>query len=164
VIQGYNRDCRASVNQSQFGVAMAQLLGNWVVLGLLSAAFAALVAIFGKIGLSNVDSITATAVRSVIMAIVVVAAVVLTGRTSYLGQIQGNALLWIALSGAAGAASWMAYFAAIQIGQTSGVAALDRLSIVFVVVLAGLFLGEGFSWEKLVGAGLITAGALLIAR
>lgn len=143
---------------------MAALSGSWVVLGLLSAAFAALVAIFGKIGLKDVDPIGATAVRSAIMAIVVVTVAATSGRLAGLEGISNRAWTMIALSGFAGAASWLAYFAALQIGQAGGVSALDRLSVVFVVVLAGLFLGEGLDLTKLLGAALVVAGALLIAR
>ena len=143
---------------------MGALSSSWVVLGLLSALFAALVAILGKIGLKDVDPIAATAARSIVMAIAVVLVAFLSGRLGGLEAVAPRAWTMIVLSGLAGAASWLAYFAALQLGQASGVSALDRLSVVFVVVLAGLFLGEGLEWVKLLGAGFVVAGVLLITR
>ena len=140
------------------------LLGNWVVLGLLSAVFAALVAVLAKAGLQQVDATLATTVRAVIMMGVLLVASAAGGRLALAGQISGSAWVYIALSGLAGAASWLCYFLAIQLGTASQVAALDRLSIVFVVVLAGLFLGESLSASRLAGAALIVAGAFLVAR
>ncbi len=143
---------------------MDAVSGSWVVLGLLSALFAALVAIFGKIGLQDVDPIAATAARSIIMALVVAAIALASGKIGGLQAVSSRAWLMIGLSGVAGAASWLAYFAALQLGQASGVSALDRLSVVFVVVLSFLVLGEPFSASKLAGAGFIVVGALLITR
>src|SRR5579885_1449883 len=138
------------------------MLGNWVVLGLLSALFAALVAILAKVGLQDVDATLATTVRAAIMALLLIVVSAGSGRLSLLHQVPGGAWAFIALSGLAGAASWLCYFLAIQAGTASQVAALDRLSIVFVVVLAGLFLGEDLSLPRLAGAALIVGGALLV--
>jgi transporter family protein len=140
------------------------LLTNWVVLGLLSAIFAALVAILAKLGLQSVDATLATTVRAAIMALLLIAVSLTTGRFALLSGFSGDAWVLIVLSGLAGAASWLCYFLAIQVGNASQVSALDRLSIVFVVILAGVFLGEDLGPLKLLGAGLIVAGALLIAR
>ena len=140
------------------------LLTSWVVLGLLSAVFAALVAVLAKVGLQQVDATLATTVRSVIMAAVLLLASLATRRLDLVEGISPSAWAFIALSGLAGAASWFCYFLAIQQGEATQVSALDRLSIVFVVVLAGLFLGEGLGPARLLGAALIVAGALLIAR
>ena len=137
---------------------------GWVVLGLLSAVFAALVAILAKVGLQEVDATLATTVRAVIMALLLVAASAATGRLGLLVGVSGNAWAFIILSGVAGAASWLCYFLAIQAGTASRVSALDRLSIVFVVLLAGLFLGEGLGPSRLLGAALIVGGAVLVAR
>lgn len=136
----------------------------WLVFAVLSSVTAALVAIFGKIGLSNVDSTLATSLRAIIMALAVFGLAFFTGKFSGLAQITGNNLLWIFLSGLAGAASWVFYFAALKMGEASKVAAIDRTSIIFVVVLAILFLGEKFTWLKLFGALLIGTGAFLITR
>lgn len=136
-----------------------------MILALLAALSAALVAIFGKIGLENIDATLATAVRGIIMAVFLVVVTLLMGKMTMegLSSISGKAWLFIALAGVAGALSWLFYFSALQIGSASTVAAIDRLSIVFVVIFAGLFLAEGFSWGSIVGALLMAGGAVLIA-
>lgn len=134
----------------------------WIPLALLSAFTAALVAIFGKIGLQGVDPTLATTVRAVIMAAILVIVSAATGRWNALGSIGNRAWLMIVLAGAAGAASWLAYFLALRTGPATGVAALDRLSVVFVIILAALFLGETLTWRLALGGALMTAGALLM--
>jgi len=134
----------------------------WILYALLAAVFAALVAIFGKIGISGVDSTLATAVRAVIMAVFLVIAALLLGKFQHLPAINGKLFLFIALSGIAGALSWLFYFVALKTGPASGVAALDRLSVVFVVIFAVLFLAEKLTWKLSLGAGFITIGALLM--
>ncbi|MEK7127436.1 MAG: EamA family transporter [Patescibacteria group bacterium] len=136
----------------------------WFLFAVLSSITAALVAIFGKIGLSNVDSTLATSLRAIIMAVAVFGLALFTGKFSGLSQITGNNMLWIFLSGLAGAASWVFYFAALKMGDATKVAAIDRTSIIFVVILAILFLGEKLTWLKLFGAILIGIGAFLITR
>jgi transporter family protein len=139
-------------------------MAPWVLLGLLSAFFAALVAILGKAGLEKVDPVAATMVRALVMAGVTSAAAIATGVVGDLQAIGGRALTLILLAGLAGAASWLAYFAALRAGQASAVSALDRLSVVFVVILAAMFLGESLTVPKALGAALMVAGAILIAR
>lgn len=136
---------------------------HWSIYALLSAVFAALVAIFGKIGLKNVDSTLATTVRSVVMAVFLVGVSFALGKFSFLGSITGNALLFIVLSGVAGALSWLFYFFAIKFGPVSGVVGIDRTSVVFAFLLAVLFLSEAFTWQKALGAVLVGAGAVLMA-
>jgi len=136
----------------------------WIIYALLSAVFAALVAIFGKIGLKNIDSTLATTVRSVIMAIFLVLVSLSLKKISLLHTIEGKALLFIVLSGIAGAMSWLFYFYAIQKGQASTAAAIDRLSIVFVFILAIIFLGEKFTWGAVFGAVLIVVGAFFMSK
>ncbi len=135
-----------------------------MTLGLLSALFAGLVAVLAKLGLQQVDATLATTVRAICMAGMLAAVSAATGRFTNLGEVSGQAWLMIVLSSLAGAASWLCYFLGIQAGYAGPVAALDRLSIVFVVVFAGLFLGEGLEPSRLLGTGLIVAGALLVAR
>ncbi|MFH1246319.1 MAG: EamA family transporter [Candidatus Liptonbacteria bacterium] len=135
---------------------------NWVVLGLLSAVSAALVAVFGKIGIEHVDTTLATTVRAVIMVFFLVATSLLLGKAPLLHTIDNKALLYITLSGIAGALSWFFYFFALKLGPASGVAALDRLSVVFVFVLALLFLGEKFTYVSALGALFIAIGAVLM--
>ncbi len=135
---------------------------SWIIYALLSAVFAALVAVFGKIGIKNVDSTLATTVRAVVMAAFLVAVTTLIGKAKLLHTINSKALAFIILAGIAGAISWLFYFFALKNGPASGVAALDRLSVVFVLVFAVLFLGEGLTWKSGLGAVLITLGAIFM--
>ena len=134
-----------------------------IIFAILTAVFAALVAIFGKIGISNLDSTLATTVRAIIMAAFLVAVSLLLGKARILSTIDNKAMGFIALSGIAGALSWLFYFFALKHGPASGVAALDRLSVVFVLVLAVLFIGESLTWKSGIGAVLLTAGAILMS-
>jgi transporter family protein len=136
---------------------------SWILFALLSAVAAALVAIFGKMGISNIDSTLATTVRAIIMAVFLLAVSFGLGSWESFKAIDNKALIFIALSGVAGALSWLFYFFALKNGPASGVAALDRLSVVFVLVLAILFLGENLTWKSGLGAALLTAGAVLMS-
>lgn len=135
---------------------------SWVVFALLSAFFASLVAILGKIGISNIDTTLATTVRSLIMFLF------LAGVSTYLGvfdkvkQLDQKALIFITLSGIAGALSWLFYFYALKKGPAAGVAALDRLSVVFVLILAVLFLNQAITTKVIIGGILLTVGAILL--
>ena len=140
-----------------------QYMSSWILFALLSAISAALVAIFGKIGISSVDSTLATAVRGVIMAIFLIVVAVVLGKVKLLSTINNKALLFIVLSGIAGALSWLCYFFALKLGPASGVAALDRLSVVFVLILAALFLSESITWKSGIGAIFLTMGAILMS-
>jgi transporter family protein len=137
---------------------------TWVILGLASAAASALVAIFGKIGLAEAPPIPVTMVRALIMAAVVSLAAIASGQASAIGTLAPRTMVFVILSGLAGAAAWLAYFAALQTGQAMAVSALDRLSIAFVVVLAALILGESLTLPRAAGAALVVIGAYLIAR
>lgn len=140
--------------------------GNmWLVYALLSAVFAALVAIFGKIGLQGIDSTTATAIRSVIMTVFLIGVVLAFGKTAELAPIfsDNNAIKFIALSGIAGAASWLFYFLALQSAKVAQVVPIDRMSVVFALVLAVIFLGEKVTLQVIAGSALIVAGAILVA-
>jgi transporter family protein len=136
---------------------------HWSIYALLSAAFAALVAIFGKIGLKEVDSTLATTVRAVVMAGFLLIVAFSLGKFSGLESLNQRTLLFIILSGVAGALSWLCYFFAIKSGVVTGVVALDRTSVIFALVLAVLFLGESLTWAKGVGALLLAVGAVLMA-
>ncbi len=135
---------------------------HWIIYALLSAIFASLVAIFGKIGLKDVDSTLATTIRSVVMAVFLIVVSLSLGKSSLLNTFDSKAIGYIVLSGIAGALSWLFYFIAIKNGPVSGVASVDRLSVAFVFILAILFLGEAFTWMKLAGVILIVAGAILM--
>lgn len=136
---------------------------SWIIFSLLAAVFASLVAIFGKIGISEVDSTLATTVRAVIMASFLVVVSLALGKTSLLTTINNKALLFIALSGIAGALSWLCYFVALKVGPASAVAALDRTSVIFVLGLAVLFLGEKLTIQSSVGAVLVTVGVIMMS-
>lgn len=138
---------------------------NWLVLALLSAVFASLVAIFGKIGLKDVDTNTATAIRAVIMAIFLIAVIVAQGKLINVKQIIGQPtpLLFIFLSGIAGALSWLFYFLALKSGKASQIVPIDRLSVIFTLILAFLFLGEKLSLRTALGGIIIVVGAVLVA-
>ncbi|WP_342321556.1 EamA family transporter [Kosakonia sp. BYX6] len=140
-------------------------MSAWLIYALLSAVTAALVAIFGKIGLQHLDANTATAIRAVVMALFLVGVVVVQGKLSLVSTVFADkkALLFIVMSGVAGALSWLFYFMAIKSGNVSRVAPIDKLSVVFAVILAVVLFGEKVSLISAAGVALITAGALMVA-
>lgn len=135
---------------------------SWIIFALLSAISAALVAIFGKIGVSNIDSTLATTVRAIIMSLFLILVSFALGKYQLITTIDSKALGFIILAGISGALSWLFYFIALKLGPASGVAALDRLSVVFVLIFSVLFLAEKLTLYKLLGAILITIGAILM--
>ena len=137
---------------------------SWVVYALLSALCAGCIPVLAKRGLEHVDPTLATAVRAFFMAAILMLAALLLGKFRHLGALDRPALLLILASGLAGAASWFFYFTALRQGPASGVAVLDRTSIVFTFALAALFLREPLNGRQLLGVGLIVAGALLTLK
>lgn len=137
----------------------------WLIFALLSAITAALVSIFGKIGLKGIDANTATAVRSIIMAAFLVFVVLIQGKLNQIPSIISNrkTIVFIVLSGIAGALSWLFYFMSLNFGKVSQVAPIDKLSVVFAVILSILFLEEKVSIISGLGVGLIAIGAILVA-
>ena len=137
----------------------------WILYAFLSAFFAALVAITAKIGLERLDATLATTIRAIIMAgFFIVASVALKKFNGFsLAELSSKEGVFIVISGLVGALSWLFYFWALKAGNASQVAAIDRLSIVFVVVIAGLLLGESLGWKALLGASLMALGAILIS-
>lgn len=140
-------------------------MSAWLIYALLSAIMAAAVAILGKIGLQHLDANTATAIRSVVMAIFLVGVVLVQGKLQLVQTIiqDKKAIFIIALSGIAGALSWLFYFMAIRVGKVSQVAPIDKLSVVFAVVFAAILFGEKISLWGGVGVALIAIGAILVA-
>ncbi|NMC51289.1 EamA family transporter [Candidatus Kuenenbacteria bacterium] len=136
----------------------------WIIFGLLAAVFAALVAIFGKMGLHGIDTATATTMRAIVMAIFLLVVILIQGKIGHIDDIIANkkALYYIVLSGIAGALSWLFYFFALKLGKVSQVAPLDRLSVVFAIILAALILGEKISLKIGIGAAMMAIGAILI--
>jgi transporter family protein len=138
---------------------------SWLLFAILSAVSAALVSIFGKIGLQNIDANTATAIRSVIMALFLIGVVIFQGNLGKIPEIiaQKKALLFIVLSGIAGATSWLFYFLALKNGKVSQVGPIDKLSVVIATVLAIFFFGEKLNLVNGIGVFLIAIGVILTA-
>jgi transporter family protein len=138
---------------------------SWLVFALLSALMAALVAIFGKIGLEKVDSTLATTLRSIIMMVFLVFTSLVLGKFKGFSVADLSSKQWwyIVFAAVAGALSWLFYFLALKYGKASHVVAIDRLSVVFVVFLAAVFLSESLGWKSVLGAAMITGGAILIS-
>ena len=136
---------------------------GWVLWALLSACFAALTAIFAKIGIRGVDSDLATLIRTVIILMILGPFVWLTGKWSNPLSLSSKTLIFLALSALATGASWVCYFRALQLGHASQVAPVDKLSVVLVAVFAYALLGERLSAQEWLGISLIAGGVLLIA-
>ena len=136
---------------------------GWVLWALLSACFAALTAIFAKIGIRGVDSDLATLIRTVVILLVLSPFVWLTGKWSNPLSLSSKTLIFLTLSGLATGASWVCYFRALQIGHASQVAPVDKLSVVLVAVFAYALLGERPSAQEWLGISMIAGGVLLIA-
>ena len=134
----------------------------YILYALLAAFFASLVPIFGKLGLRNVDSTVATTVRAFIMFVFLLLVALWQGRTD-VSSIGGRALLFITLSGLAGALSWLFYFMAVKGGRVQAVVAIDKTSVALAIVLSWLVLREGMNLKTAVGAVLIVVGAILVS-
>ncbi len=136
---------------------------NWKLWALGSAVFAALTAILAKIGVTGVNPNLATAIRTVVVLVFAWSLAWATGGARGLPDLTARTWTFLVLSGLATGLSWVCYFRALQLGDASRVAPVDKLSVVFAVALAALFLGERLTWHQWVGGALITAGAVVIA-
>lgn len=136
---------------------------SWLVWALLAAGFAALTAIFAKVGIENVNSDFATFVRTVVILLAAGAIVVATGHWQSPATVSAKTWTFLVLSGIATGASWICYFRALKLGNAAQVAPIDKLSVVLVAVFATMFLGERLSLTNWLGVGLIGAGAVLVA-
>jgi len=136
---------------------------TWVYWAILSAVFAALTAIFAKIGIQGVDSDLATLVRTAIILVVLSAFVWFTGKWSNPFMLPSKTWLFLGLSGLATGASWVCYFRALQMGEASKVAPIDKLSLVLVAVFAVVFLGERPSIREWTGIIMVAGGVLVLA-
>ena len=134
----------------------------WLVLALLSAIFAALTSILAKVGIDGVNSNLATALRTVIVVIMAWGMVFLTNAQAGLSEISRKSWIFLILSGLATGASWLCYYKALQIGEASKVVPVDKLSVVFTLILAFVFLHEQFTIKSVLGCLLIGAGTLLM--
>ncbi|MDH7802017.1 MULTISPECIES: EamA family transporter [unclassified Rhizobium] len=142
---------------------MKNLFLAWQFWALLSAAFAALTAIFAKIGIENVNSDFATFIRTIVIIAAAGLMVYVTGNWQQPSTISARTWIFLVLSGLATGASWICYFRALKIGDAARVAPIDKLSVVFVAVFAVLFLGEKLSLPNWLGVALIACGAVLVA-
>ncbi len=139
------------------------ITADWRIWALGSAGFAALTAILAKVGVTGVDSNLATAVRTGVVLVFSWSLVWATGQASGLAALTLRTWAFLALSGLATGLSWLCYFRALQLGEASRVAPVDKLSVVFVIAMAAVFLGEKLTWRQGVGGGLILAGAMVLA-
>ena len=142
---------------------MKAMLSSWQIWALLSAGFAALTAVFAKVGVDNINSDYATLIRTVVILGVAALIVTATGQWQAPGAVGGRTYLFLALSGLATGASWLCYFRALKLGDAARVAPLDKLSVVLVAAFGVLFLGERLSGPNWAGVALIAAGAVLVA-
>lgn len=136
---------------------------SWLTYALFSAFFAAITAIFAKMGVKNVDSNLATVIRTVVIILFAWGIVFYQGSIRQLGSISSFSLIFLILSGIATGLSWLFYFKALQLGQASQVSPIDKLSLVITIVLAAIILKEKVSFSIVIGAVLMTLGAILIA-
>jgi bacterial/archaeal transporter family protein len=136
---------------------------EWLIWALLSALFAGLTAVFAKIGVADIDSSLATAIRTSVILLFSWFIAALTAKSGELRSIGNRTWFFLVLSGISTGLSWLCYFRALQVGEVSRVAPIDKLSVVVAIVLAILFLREELSVREGFGAGFIICGAILLA-
>jgi len=136
---------------------------TWVFWALLSAVFAAATALLAKVGVAGIDSNLATAIRTTVIVVFTWAIALGLEKHNGITEISRRSWLFLVLSGICTGLSWLCYFRALQLGPASSVAPVDKLSVVFVILGAWIFLGEGLTPLKIGGASLITIGAVILA-
>jgi transporter family protein len=136
---------------------------NWIYWSLLSALFAGVTAVLAKIGVAGVDSNLATAIRTAVILVFTWAIACVTAPPSALRNLPPRTWMFLVLSGLATGVSWLCYFRALQLGQASRVAPVDKLSVAFVILFSALFLGERLTLARGAGGLLIMAGAIILA-
>jgi len=134
----------------------------WWIYALFSALFAALTAIFAKIGVTNVNANLATAIRTIIILVVAWGIVLARGEEKGLGSLSKHNLIFLVISGIATGLSWIFYFKALQVGKVSQVAPVDKLSVALTIILSVVFLKEALTLKTAIGALLIIAGTLTL--
>ena len=139
------------------------LISSWQVWAVLSAFFAALTAIFAKVGVENVNADFATFIRTIIILATLAFILLATGQFQSPGTIAPRSYLFLLLSGLATGASWICYFRALKIGEAAKVAPIDKLSVVLVALFGVVFLGERLTAPNWLGVALVAVGAILIA-
>jgi transporter family protein len=136
---------------------------NWIMWAVLSAFFAGATAVLAKVGVQGVDSNLATAVRTTVVLVFTWALALATGPLSAVGTLPRRTWVFLVLSGLATGLSWLCYFRALQLGEASRVAPVDKLSVVFAIALAAIVLHERLTWLQCAGGLLIVAGAVVLA-
>jgi len=136
---------------------------SWLIWALLSAAFAALTAIFAKVGVENINSDLATFIRTIVVIVALGLMLAATGKFQSSGPISTKTLLFLILSGLGTGLSWLCYFRALKLGEAAKVAPIDKLSVVLVALFGVVFLGERLSAPNWLGIALIAVGAILVA-
>lgn len=142
---------------------MKTLVQSWQLWAALSATFAALTAIFAKLGVENINSDFATLIRTIVVLFALAGLLALTGQWQSPATVSGRTYLFLVLSGLATGASWLCYFRALKIGDAARVAPVDKLSVVMVAIFAVAFLGERLSSSNWLGVALVTIGVVLLA-
>ena len=138
-------------------------MNNWLLWSLLSALFAGMTAILAKVGVEGINSNLATAIRTSVVLLFAWLIVGISKTPISLSTISRRTWIFVILSGIATALSWICYFRALQLGLASKVAPIDKLSVIFAIVMAAVFLHEPISWQQWAGGGLIVAGAVLLS-
>jgi len=136
---------------------------SWVFWAILSAIFAAATAVLAKVGVEKIDSNLATAIRTSVVVVFAWAIALALNAHHGLGEISRRSWIFLTLSGLGTGLSWLCYFRALSLGPVSGVAPIDKLSVAIVILCGWIFFGEAMTPAKLIGGGLVTAGALVIA-
>jgi bacterial/archaeal transporter family protein len=138
-------------------------MNSWQLFAIGSAFFAGLTALFGKVGVAQINSNLATLIRTIVILAITAGIVAWRNDWEPLHKLSTRAVVFLCLSGIATGLSWLCYYRALQMGPASRVAPVDKLSVVFVIVLAFLFLGEPLTWKVLSGTALIIAGSVILA-
>ena len=134
----------------------------WWIYALLSALFAALTAIFAKVGIKGVDTDLATAIRTVVILVIAWGIAFVRGGTATIHSLSKQNLIFLSLSGLATGLSWVFYFKALQLGKVSQVAPVDKMSVAFAIIFSIIFLGETLTPKIAIGAILIIAGTIIL--
>ena len=134
----------------------------WWIYAILSALFASLTAIFAKLGVANINSNLATGIRTVVILIMIWTIILTRGEAKGISSLSKQNIIFLVISGIATGLSWLFYFKALQLGNVSQVATIDKLSVALTIILAIIFLGETLTLKTAIGAGLIITGTLVM--
>lgn len=134
----------------------------WWLYAILSALFASLTAIFGKLGVAGINSNLATGIRTIVILIMIWSIVLARGEVKGINSLSKHSVIFLVISGIATGLSWLFYFKALQLGNVSQVATIDKLSVALTIILAIIFLGETLTIKTAIGASLIIAGTVVL--